>query len=68
MVRNEENKGFCMFYDWVEDLNYLDGADAWSIVRALTAYYLEGVNPIDRVEKHLRATVAMMFHQINLIL
>ena len=39
MSKYEENKGFCMFYDWVEDLSYLAPADAWQIVRALNAYY-----------------------------
>ena len=41
MSKYEENKGFCMFYDWVEDLSYLAPADAWQIVRALNAYYTQ---------------------------
>ncbi len=61
----DENKGFCLFFDWVEDLNYLDGADAWAVVRALYAYYTEGLDPVEQVARHLKATVALMFHQIR---
>ena len=65
MSKYEENKGFCMFYDWVEDLSYLEPADAWQIVRALNAYYTEGTDPVALVEGHLKAVAALLMHQIR---
>ena len=65
MSKYEESKGFCMFYDWVEDLSYLAPAEAWELVRALNAYYTEGADPVSLVEGHLKAVAALLFHQIR---
>lgn len=61
----DDKKGFCLFFDWVEDLDYLDGADAWIVVKALCDYYKNKINPIDNVPKELKPMVSMMFHQIQ---
>lgn len=64
MTKTEERKGFCVFYDWMDDLSYLSGEDAWAVMQALSGYYRDGINPIDVVDDHLKAVVSMMFHQI----
>lgn len=64
-MSQEENKGFCLFFDWIEDLDYHDGADAWKVIKALCNYYKDGISPIDAVEQKLKPTVSMMFHQIQ---
>ena len=65
MKKNTKNVGFCLFFDWVDELNYLAPEDAWSIVRAISAYYTEGRDPVESVASHLRTVAAMMFHQIR---
>lgn len=54
-----------MFYDWIEDLDYNDPEDAWSIVKAIGNYYLTGADPMDKVKTHCRGIVSMMMHQIK---
>lgn len=63
---SKSNKGFCMFYDWVEDLDQLGDSDgAWQIVKALSEYFKNGKNPVEAVTGPLRGMVAVMFHQIR---
>ncbi len=62
MIDNEY--GFCMFFDWVDSLCYLDPGDAWSVVLALKEYYVTGKNPIDSVDGPLKALVSNMYQQI----
>lgn len=64
-MKNDETKGFCLFYDWIDDLDYLDGESAWQIVKAICSYYRNGENPVDIVTKELKATVSIIFHQIQ---
>ena len=62
------NKGFCMFYDWVDNLDILDGADAWVIVKAINAYCRDGVDPMETLKDekaYIRAVAAMMLSQIR---
>lgn len=63
MAKNE--KGFCVFYDWVDDLDYLDPADAWVIVKAIKRYYQDGTSPVESVEGHLKAVASMIYNQIK---
>ena len=65
MARLNENKGFCMFFDWIEDLKFLPGEDAFTVIEALSAYYKDGVDPVECVPGHLKAIVSMMYHQIQ---
>lgn len=60
-----ETKGFCMFYDWIEDLDYCDPADAWEIVKAIGSYFTTGENPTEKVTENCRGMVSMMMHQIK---
>lgn len=60
----ETEKAFYLFYDWIDDLDSLDGADAWKIVKAISEYYRNGTNPLDRVDGTLRVVVSIIFHQI----
>lgn len=63
---SKNNKGFCMFFDWVEDLDQLGDSDgAWQIVKALSEYFKNGKNPVEAVTGPLRGMVAVMFHQIR---
>lgn len=59
------DKGFCFFYDWLDDLDHLDGADAWRVTRAIGGYYRNGQNPIEAVDEPLRALVSVIYHQIE---
>ena len=61
----EKKKGFYLFFDWLDDLDNLDGADAWKIVKAIGRYQQNGDNPLKNLEKPLRATASMMLHQIQ---
>ena len=65
MSEREKKKGFCLFFDWVDDLDNLEGADAWAVVKALCGYYREGTNPVEAVAGPLRVAVSIMFHQIK---
>lgn len=65
MSEREKKKGFCLFFDWVDDLDNLEGADAWAVVKALCGYYREGTNPVEAVAGPLRVIVSIMFHQIK---
>ena len=59
-------KGFCMFFDWVEDLDQLGDSDgAWQIVKALSEYFKNGKNPVEAVTGPLRTVAAIMLHQIK---
>lgn len=60
-----DTKGFCMFYDWLEDLNYVKPDEAWEIVRAIGNYYVTGENPIDNVRSSCKGIVSLMLHQIK---
>ena len=63
---SKSNKGFCMFYDWVEDLEQLGDSDgAWQIVKALSEYFKNGKNPVEAVTGPLRTVAAIMLHQIK---
>lgn len=59
------NKGFCVFYDWVDDLDHLDGESAWKIIKAICEYHRHGVNPVEALDGPLRTVAAIMFHQIK---
>jgi len=54
-----------MFYDWLEDLNYVKPDEAWEIVRAIGNYYITGENPIDNVRSSCKGIVSLMLHQIK---
>ena len=59
-------KGFCMFFDWVEDLDQLGDSDgAWQIVKALSDYFKNGKNPVEAVDGSLKVIASIMFHQIK---
>ena len=58
-------KGFFLFFDWIDDLDRLDGADAWEIVKALRVYHQCGIDPVELVDGPLQATVSLMFSQIK---
>lgn len=61
----DSEKVFYLFFDWIDDLDHLDGADAWKIVKAIAEYYRNGTNPLDNVDGPLRVIVSIMFHQIK---
>ena len=63
-MKNSE-KGFCVFYDWVDDLDHLDGKDAWKILKALSAYHQHGTDPLTDLSGPLRSVCSIMLHQIK---
>lgn len=62
---DKNTKGFCLFFDWVERLKELDAKDAFSIIVALSDYFREGTNPVERFSGSLKMAVGMMFDQIK---
>lgn len=58
-------KGFCMFFDWVEDLDFLSGEDAWAIIKIISNYYKNGVDPMKNADDRIKCPLSMMFHQIK---
>lgn len=63
-MKNKE-KGFWLFYDWIDDLDHLNGDDAWKIVKALCEYHRSGKDPVEVLEYSLRAITSIMLHQIK---
>ena len=61
----DSEKAFYLFYDWIDDLDHLDGADAWRIVKAISEYHRNGTCPLDLVDGPLRSIVSILFHQIK---
>ncbi len=61
----DSEKAFYLFFDWIEDIDSLDGADAWKVVKAIAEYHQHGTNPLDNVDGPLKAVVSIMFHQIK---
>lgn len=60
-----KNKGFCLFYDWVDRLKELDPSEAFDVIIALSDYFKEGINPVDRFSGSLKMAVGIMFDQIK---
>ncbi len=60
-----DKKGFCLFFDWIEDLNFLESAEAWKIIVALSEYFQNGTNPLELFEGQTRVILSMMMHQIK---
>lgn len=54
-----------MFYDWVDDLDHLDGKDAWKILKALAEYHRHGTDPLTDLTGPLRSVCSIMLHQIK---
>lgn len=63
MKKNE--KGFYLFFDWIDDLENLGSDDAWKIVKAICEYHRHGTNPVDALDGPLRVVCSLMFHQIK---
>lgn len=58
-------KGFFLFFDWIDDLDQLRGAEAWKVVKALCEYHRSGSDPTELVGGASRAVVSLMFRQIK---
>ena len=54
-------KGFCMFFDWVDTLDYLSPVDFKAMVKAINDYYTEGK---DMVESVTKSTLKALAHNI----
>lgn len=59
------NKGFYLFFDWIDDLDTLGSDGAWKIVKAICEYYRTGANPVEALDGPLRTVAAIMFRQIK---
>ena len=63
-MKNNE-RGFCVFYDWMDCLEYLPRATAAEVLFALRDYYIAEEDPSARFEGAERALVKMMLAQIK---
>ena len=63
-MKNNE-RGFCVFFDWLESLEYLPREVVGEIIFAIRDYYAEGGDPTERFEGATRAIVKMMLAQIK---
>lgn len=63
MSKNE--KGFYLFFDWIERLKELPAEDAIKIVYAIADYYKDDLNPVEQFEGTLKIIVGLMFDQIK---
>lgn len=61
----EREKSFGVFFDWIDDLDHLEGADAWKVIKAIAEYHRRGANPLELVDGQLKVVVSIMFHQIK---
>jgi len=61
----DNEKAFYLFYDWIDDLDSLEGADAWRIVKAIAEYHRNGTNPLDGLDGMLKVVVSIMYRQIK---
>ncbi len=63
MKQNE--KGYCIFYDWLDALRCLDRAVAADIIFAIGDYYTKGKDPTADFDGPVAAIVRMMLDQIK---
>lgn len=63
MAKN--NKGFCLFYDWMDSLDELDPADAYAVIRAISRYNETGEDPTTGFKGALKAFVMNLYQQIK---
>ena len=63
MSKNE--KGFYLFFDWIERLKELPPEEAIRIVYAIGEYYKNDIDPTEQFSGALKIVVALMFDQIK---
>lgn len=63
MSKNE--KGFYLFFDWIDRLKELSPEESIKIVYAICEYYRSGSDPTEQFEGTLKIVVALMFDQIK---
>lgn len=61
----KSNKGFCLFYDWMDSLDELDPADAYAVIRAISRYNETGEDPTTGFKGALKAFVMNLYQQIK---
>ena len=61
----KSNKGFCLFYDWMDSLDELDPADAYAVIRAISRYNESGEDPTTGFKGALKAFVMNLYQQIK---
>ena len=59
------NKGFPIYFDWIERLKDIEPDRAFAIICALSDYSKDGVNPLERFVGAERALVGIMFDQVK---
>lgn len=63
MSKNE--KGFYLFFDWIERLKELPFEEAIKVVYSICEYYKSGTDPTKQFKGSLKIVVALMFDQIK---
>ena len=61
-MEKTEKKGFCMFFDWLETLEFLSPASYKALVKAIGAYYTEGKDMVESVQS---STLKALAHNIQ---
>ena len=62
---NKNEKGFHLFFDWIERLKELPPEDSIKIVYAIGEYYKNGIDPTEQFKGTLKVVAALMFDQIK---
>ena len=63
-MKNNE-RGFCIFYDWLDVFEVLSAEDVGEIVLAIGRYYTDGINPVEGLSDMAKPVAAMMYAQIK---
>ena len=63
-MKNNE-RGFCIFYDWLDVFETLPREDVADIVLAIGRYYTDGLNPTEGLSQMARPVAMMMYKQIK---
>lgn len=63
MSKNE--KGFYIFFDWLDRLKELASDESMKIIQAIGNYYRDGTDPTENFDGTIKIVVALMFDQIK---
>lgn len=62
---SKSERGFYLFFDWLERLKELSATDAIEVIYAIANYHKSGIDPTEQFEGALKIVVALMFDQIK---
>ena len=65
ILMNENSKGFCIFYDWLEVFGLLTREQAGDLLFAIADFYLEGTDMVSAVSAEAKPIAMMIMKQIE---